>query len=45
MEYGLQMYSVRDITQENLADAVAKVAKIGYKLIEFAGFSATARTR
>ena len=38
MEYGLQMYSVRDITQENLADAVAKVAKIGYKLIEFAGF-------
>ena len=38
MEYGLQMYSVRDITQDDLAGAVAKVAKIGYKLIEFAGF-------
>ena len=38
MNYGLQMYSVRDITKEDLAGAVAKVAKIGYKLIEFAGF-------
>lgn len=38
MEYGLQMYSVRDITQNDLPGAVAKVAQIGYKLIEFAGF-------
>ncbi len=38
MEYGLQMYSVRDITKDDLAGAVKKVAKIGYKLIEFAGF-------
>lgn len=38
MEYGLQMYSVRDITKDDLAGAVKKVAQIGYKLIEFAGF-------
>ena len=38
MEYGLQMYSVRDITKDDLAGAVRKVAQIGYKLIEFAGF-------
>ena len=36
MEYGLQMYSVRDITKDDLAGAVRKVAQIGYKLIEFA---------
>ncbi len=38
MQYGLQMYSVRDITKDDLAGAVKKVAEIGYKLIEFAGF-------
>lgn len=38
MEYGLQMYSVRDITRDDLPGAIAKVAQIGYKLIEFAGF-------
>ena len=38
MEYGLQMYSVRDITENNLEDAVRQVAEIGYKFIEFAGF-------
>ena len=38
MEYGLQMYSVRDITKDDLPGALAKVAQIGYKLIEFAGF-------
>ncbi|MBR6569581.1 MAG: sugar phosphate isomerase/epimerase [Clostridia bacterium] len=38
MEYGLQMYSVRDITQDDLPGAIAKVAQLGYKLIEFAGF-------
>lgn len=38
MEYGLQMYSVRDMTKDDLPGALAKVAKIGYKLIEFAGF-------
>jgi len=38
MNYGLQMYSVRDITQEDLAGALKKVAEIGYKTVEFAGF-------
>jgi sugar phosphate isomerase/epimerase len=38
MEYGLQMYSVRDITKEDLPGALEKVAKLGYDLIEFAGF-------
>ncbi|MDR2514545.1 MAG: sugar phosphate isomerase/epimerase [Christensenellaceae bacterium] len=38
MDYGLQMYSVRDITKEDLPGALEKVAKLGYTLIEFAGF-------
>ena len=29
MEYGLQMYSVRDITNDDLAGALKKVAEIG----------------
>ena len=37
-EYGLQMYSVRDITKENLKDALRQVAELGYKYVEFAGF-------
>lgn len=37
-EYGLQMYSVRDITGTSLKDALQKVAEMGYKYIEFAGF-------
>lgn len=38
MEYGLQLYSVRDFTEKDLASTVAEVAKIGYKYMEFAGF-------
>lgn len=38
MQYGLQMYSVRDLTEKNLALALQKVAEIGYKRVEFAGF-------
>ncbi|MBE5767048.1 MAG: sugar phosphate isomerase/epimerase [Clostridiales bacterium] len=38
MEYGIQMYSVRDITEKDLAGAIKAVAAMGYKLIEFAGF-------
>ena len=38
MEYGLQMYSVRDITGNDLAGALKKVSEIGYKFVEFAGF-------
>ena len=38
MEYGLQLYSVRDITGEDLEGALAKVAALGYHFVEFAGF-------
>ena len=38
MEYGLQLYSVRDLTEKDLASAVEKVAELGYKYMEFAGF-------
>ena len=38
MEYGLQLYSVRDFTQKDLAYTLKKVAEIGYKYVEFAGF-------
>ena len=37
-EYGLQLYSVRDITKGNLKDALRQVAEMGYKYVEFAGF-------
>jgi sugar phosphate isomerase/epimerase len=38
MEYGLQMYSVRDFTDDDLDGALKKVGEIGYKYVEFAGF-------
>ena len=38
MNYGLQMYSVRDITGTDLAGALKKVAELGYAFVEFAGF-------
>ncbi|MCI5648383.1 MAG: sugar phosphate isomerase/epimerase [Fusicatenibacter sp.] len=38
MEYGLQLFSVRDVTEKDLAFALEQVAKIGYKYVEFAGF-------
>jgi len=38
MEYGLQMYSVRDITATDLEGALRQVAEMGYKFVEFAGF-------
>ena len=38
MEYGLQLYSVRDFTEKDLASTLEKVAKIGYRYVEFAGF-------
>jgi len=38
MNYGLQMYSVRDITGTDLAGALKKVAELGYSFVEFAGF-------
>lgn len=38
IEYGLQMYSLRDITKEDLKGALRQVAEMGYKYVEFAGF-------
>ena len=38
MKYGLQMYSVRDVTDKDLAGALKKVAEMGYGIVEFAGF-------
>ena len=37
-EYGLQMYSIRDITKDSMRKALEEVANMGYKYIEFAGF-------
>ncbi|MBQ8345517.1 MAG: sugar phosphate isomerase/epimerase, partial [Clostridia bacterium] len=37
-EYGLQMYSVRDLTETDLAGALRAVGELGYKHVEFAGF-------
>lgn len=38
MEYGLQLYSVRDLAEENFEDALKRVASLGYRMVEFAGF-------
>ena len=39
MDYGVQLYSIRDYCKENgLEAAIAKMAEQGYKKIEFAGF-------
>lgn len=38
MDYGIQMYSLRDLAQVDLKAALKKVADIGYKKVEFAGF-------
>lgn len=37
-KYGIQMYSLRDITQSDLRGALRAVAEMGYKYVEFAGF-------
>ena len=38
MDFGIQMYSLRDLTQNDLAAGIKTVAEQGYRLIEFAGF-------
>ncbi|MGH7177452.1 MAG: twin-arginine translocation signal domain-containing protein, partial [Tepidisphaeraceae bacterium] len=35
---GLQLYTVRDMMKQNVEDTLAKVAGIGYKEVEFAGY-------
>ena len=36
--YGIQMYSVRDITKDDMEGALKKLAEMGYGNVEFAGF-------
>lgn len=36
--YGLQVYSVRDVSKEDLIGTLKKIAEIGYEYVEFAGF-------
>lgn len=36
--YGLQLYSVRDITEKDLESAIRTVAELGYSSVEMAGF-------
>lgn len=38
MNYGIQLYGVRDIAEKDLSGAIEKVAKLGYASVEFAGF-------
>lgn len=38
MEYGIQMFSVRDVSGESLREALRTVAELGYRFVEFAGF-------
>lgn len=38
MSYGLQLFSVRDLTEQDLNKALYEVACIGYHSVEFAGF-------
>ena len=38
MEYGIQMYSLRDITGQDLDGALRAVSEMGYQTVEFAGF-------
>ena len=39
MHYGIQLYSVRDLTKSHgIIETLRRVAEIGYKSVEFAGF-------
>ena len=38
MEYGIQMYSLRDLTPKDMEGALRTVAALGYKYAEYAGF-------
>lgn len=38
MDYSIQLYSLRDITGENLEAALKAVSEMGYTAVEFAGF-------
>ena len=36
--YGIQLYSVRDAMEKDVFSTLKKIAEIGYKYVEFAGF-------
>ncbi|MBE6542369.1 MAG: sugar phosphate isomerase/epimerase [Ruminococcaceae bacterium] len=38
MNYGIQMYSLRDLTETDLEAGLRAVAEMGYKEVEFAGY-------
>lgn len=38
MKYGIQMYSLRDITENKMNEALKAVSDMGYSFVEFAGF-------
>lgn len=38
MDYGIQLYSIRDLAGRSLEEAIATAAALGYASIEFAGF-------
>ena len=38
MEYGIQLYSVRDVTPTAMEETLHRLAEMGYRLVEFAGF-------
>lgn len=37
-KYGIQLYSLRDITEKDFEGALKKVSEMGYKMVESAGF-------
>ena len=38
MKYGLQLYSVRDAAKDSVENMLSRVAKMGYSMVESAGF-------
>ena len=38
MEYGLQLFSVRDVTERDMEGALRQVAEMGYRSVEFAAW-------
>ncbi|MBR0462820.1 MAG: sugar phosphate isomerase/epimerase [Clostridia bacterium] len=38
MEYGIQLFSVRDMTEKDLDGALRQISELGYSSVEFAGF-------
>lgn len=38
ISYGIQLYSVRDAMEKDVASTLQKIADMGYKYVEFAGF-------